>query len=91
MSDKKDTFTLFGVELGTCEGIYNDFLEAILYCEFEANEVGKSLGLIDSHILEVDFYTGEISSHAGDDIPPTKLNHSISLGMNVPVTDTIGE
>ena len=91
MSEKKDTFTLFGVELGTCEGIYDDFSDATQYCEFEANEIGRSLGLVDSYVLEVDFYTGNISSYAGEDVPPTKLNHTISLCMNVPVTGEVGE
>lgn len=91
MSEKKDTFTLFGVELGTCKSIENGYLEAIQYYDFEANEIGKSLGLIDSWILNLDLYSGEISSYAGDNKPPIKLNHKISLGMNVPVIGEVGE
>ena len=90
MSEKKDTFTLFGVELGICEKV-NNYLVAVQYWGFEANEVGQSLGLIDSALLEVDFYTGEIDSYNGMPRRKTKLNHTISLCMNVPVTGEIGE
>lgn len=92
MSDKKDTFTLFGIELGTCEKINNRFLEAIQYQGFKVNEIGKSLGLIDCALLEVDLYTGDIDSYDGVN-NKTSLNHTISLGVfiDIPVIGKIGE
>lgn len=90
MSDKKDTFTLFGVELGTCDWAPAGYRRDIsLFGGFKANEIGASLGLIDSELLEVHYDTGCIFDVTNE--PRVELNHSISLGMNVPVIDTIGD
>ena len=88
MSD--NVFTLFGVELGSGKWIPAEIRRSVdFYGDFEVNEIGKSLGLTDSHLLEVHYKTGDIFARDRD--VRTKLNHSISLGMNVPVIDTIGE
>lgn len=94
MSEKKDTFTLFGVELGTCRVIFYEFPATIEYWDFKANEIGKSLGLVDSWNLWVNYHTGDIHSfncEIDEEMIKTKLNHTISLCMNVPVTGEVGE
>lgn len=91
--DEKNTLTLFGIDLGACGEITNIGISLVNYHDFKANEIGVSLGLIDSLVLCVDMVSGDIISYNNEDksAPGVTLNHSISLCINTPVLGEIGE
>ena len=86
----REGIAIFGLYVGTCTGVNSAIYEAVHFENFQANEVGLSLGLIDSHILEVDFYSAEIDSYDKEN-KKTPLTHKISFSMNVPVSGVVGE